>query len=333
MSSLRLIIALPLAALALYVGSARTGESYVATAAKAPQAQSSTQSSTQLASKTSVTTKRAQRGWSYDWPVKPFDRPHPVRGYFDDPRVTPDFSGRGFHFGIDISLPFNTAVFAIQAGRVSFINKWAVAIRSGSRTLEYWHIVPVVRDGQWVSRHTLLGRTKGIFNHVHLSESLNRRYVNPLRSGGIGPFADHTAPDTDRLSFRRRGGAALSGSVHGRVDIVADSFDTVTDVKPRPWPVTPSLLRWRIFRGGRVVVAWQVAHDFRSRFLRPSEFDRIYARGTRMNHPGWPGHYCFYLAHGWRSGSLPNGEYRLQVAASDVRGNLGLSLFSFTIAN
>ena len=45
----------------------------------------------------------AARG--YGWPLRPFDRPHPVRGYFDDPRVE---YGSGehslaFHFGIDIS--------------------------------------------------------------------------------------------------------------------------------------------------------------------------------------------------------------------------------------
>jgi hypothetical protein len=52
-----------------------------------------------------------------------------------------------------------------------------------------------------------------------------------------------------------------------------------------------------------------------------------------MNHPGWPGYYCLYLTHGWHSASLPNGSYRLEVAAGDIRGNRGISIFSFTVAN
>jgi hypothetical protein len=104
-------------------------------------------------------------------------------------------------------------------------------------------------------------------------------------------------------------------------------------VTPKPWPVTPALLRWRIFRSGRVVVGWQLALDFRSRVLKPSQFSGIYAPGTRMNHPGWPGYYSLYLAHGWSSASLPNGSYRLQVRASDIRGNSSLTIFPFRIAN
>ena len=56
---------------------------------------------------------------SYPWPVKPFDRQHPVRGNFGDPRTlfnTPPttdgaLTGGGsfqFHFGVDISAPDGT---------------------------------------------------------------------------------------------------------------------------------------------------------------------------------------------------------------------------------
>jgi hypothetical protein len=278
------------------------------------------------------TNRNQKRAWSYDWPIKPFKRPHPVRGYFDDPRIALDLTG-SFHFGVDIGAPFNTRVYAIRAGRVRMRNRWAVAIISGNQRFEYWHIVPVVREGQWVRRHALLGKTKGIFNHVHLSDFVNGRVVNPLRPGGIGPFADHTAPTTDRLSFRRAGGRIVSGAVHGKVDILVDSYDTVPEINPSPWPVTPALLRWRILEEGQVVVRWHVGHDFRSQLYANSQFHYYYARGTRMNHPGWPGHYCFYLAHGWRSAGLPNGSYVLEVAAADVRGNSGVSTFDFTIAN
>src|SRR5205085_7796364 len=58
---------------------------------------------------------------SYPWPLKPFDRPHPVRGNFDDPRV--DFVGdelaSNFHFGVDISAADGTAVYAVAPGIAS----------------------------------------------------------------------------------------------------------------------------------------------------------------------------------------------------------------------
>jgi len=335
MTALRLLIALPLALSALAAGIQTRDAAPAATVAHMLRAERGWTSSQQGLAPRSMRSTRARHGrrWSYDWPVKPFDRPHPARGYFNDPRIVPGIS-YSFHFGVDIGIPsFNTPVYAIRAGRVHMRNRWAVSITSGNQRFEYWHIVPVVHEGQLVNRHTLLGKTKGIFNHVHLSEFVDGRVVNPLRPGGIGPYLDRTAPTTDRLSFRRAGGGIVDGAVHGTVAIVADSYDTVPEVTPKPWPVTPALLKWRILRAGRVVVRWQVAHDFRSQLNANGRFHSIYARGTRMNHPGWPGHYCFYLAKAWSSANLRNGSYMLEVAASDVQGNSALSLFDFEIAN
>ena len=42
---------------------------------------------------------------AYGWPIKPFDRQHPVRGFFGDPRISNHGRSRQFHFGIDISAP------------------------------------------------------------------------------------------------------------------------------------------------------------------------------------------------------------------------------------
>ena len=39
----------------------------------------------------------------YSGPLKPFDQAHPVRGYFNDPRISG--KSRAFHFGIDIAAP------------------------------------------------------------------------------------------------------------------------------------------------------------------------------------------------------------------------------------
>jgi len=54
------------------------------------------------------------RAVPYGWPVEPFDRQHPVRGYFSDPR---DGEKRStFHFGIDVAVPDGTPVFSVEAG-------------------------------------------------------------------------------------------------------------------------------------------------------------------------------------------------------------------------
>src|SRR5436305_11823989 len=38
---------------------------------------------------------------AYGWPVKPFERQHPLRAFLNDPRIGAR-GGRAFHFGIDI---------------------------------------------------------------------------------------------------------------------------------------------------------------------------------------------------------------------------------------
>ena len=283
-----------------------------------------------------IPSRASQTRYSYDWPIKPFRQQHVVRAYIDDPRIPRDLSAHNFHIGVDIGCPAGTPVYAIEAGtarRSHGANATVVEIYSADRSLSYWHIRPAVRDWQHVQRHTLVGWTLWNFNHVHLSERDAKGYVNPLRPGGLGPFADHTIPRTIRVSFRAGAVRHDPQKLSGRFDIVADAVDLDPGVSPQPWAVTPSLLRWRILRNGRVVVPWQTGPDFRTRVLTPDQFASVYAPGTRANHRGQPGFFSFYLAHGWSSKSLANGSYRLEVEASDIRGNTGLSLFAITIAN
>jgi peptidase M23-like protein len=265
------------------------------------------------------------RAASYHWPVAPFDRQHPVRGYFSDPR---DGAKRStFHFGIDIAVPDGTPVHAVEAGTVHLEGKRNVAVLSGDgrRAFGYWHIVPSVQHRQWVGQHALLGRVARTWGHVHFAERIGGEYVNPLRPGGLGPYTDPSSPRIERIVVSRRGKELDSDHVTGAVDLIVEAFDRPALRVPDPrWvdmPVAPALVRWRIVRFGKAVVPWTTSADFRSTLPPARLFPRVYAPGSRQNHPRRPGVLRFYLARRWRSGAHANGEYRLDVAVSDVEGN------------
>ena len=67
-----------------------------------------------------VAATRSASPSTYGWPVKPFHAQHPVRGFFGDPRIgmTPSGMTHTFHFGIDISCPDGTPVYATMSGTV-----------------------------------------------------------------------------------------------------------------------------------------------------------------------------------------------------------------------
>ncbi len=263
---------------------------------------------------------------SYGWPLKPFNRQHPVRGYLNDPR-----NGNGaksFHFGIDISAPDGTAVYAVEAGEVfNKHGRHALAVKGATRTFGYWHVVPVVRNRQHVDAHQLLGHIVRGEGHVHFAERQRGEYLNPLRPGGIGPYVDRTPPTVSSVEFLRNGRAVAADALTGRVDIVVEAFDTTPLLVPQPWsrePVTPALIRWSIARGSRRVIALRTAADSLRTKLPERLYDSIYAPGTRQNHARDPGHYRFYLAHGFNTSRLPAGPWRLRIEAGDTRGNLAV---------
>src|SRR4249920_248467 len=102
--------------------------------------------------------------YTYAWPVKPFRAQHPVRGFFGDPRIANDGESRQFHFGIDISAPNGTPVYATLSGRVWIhpLHDTTVEIVDGSGTeFSYWHVVPSVRGGEHVTAYeTVIGHVK-----------------------------------------------------------------------------------------------------------------------------------------------------------------------------
>jgi Peptidase family M23 len=271
---------------------------------------------------------------SYSWPLQPFDHVHPVRAYFNDPRISGD--SRAFHFGIDISAPNGTPVYAVEAGKVHIEDPRAISVATGDDAFGYWHVVPAVQHHQRVAKHQLLGHVDAPWLHVHFAERRSGSYRNPLRAGALTPWHDDTHPAVTRITFSRDGVEVLPAAVSGAVDVIAEAHDPPPIAVPAPWnglPVTPAKLRWRVLHQGTVARRWHTPVDFAQTLLPQSAFSRIYAPGTRQNHAGEPGRYRFYLAHTWSTTVLPDGNYVLEAEASDLAGNTGSLARSFTIAN
>jgi hypothetical protein len=276
---------------------------------------------------------------SYPWPLKPFNRQHAIRGFFNDPRE--DFAGaepsNSFHFGVDISAADGAPVYAVEGGRATRPAGAVTVTTDGGRDFGYWHVDPVVEQGEHVVAGQLIGHVKPGWGHVHFAENVNGVYLNPLRPGGLTPYTDTTSPTVSAVTVTRAGKPVDPAHVTGVVSLTCDAYDVPTLAPPAPWQdtrVTPALIRWRIYRvDGRPATRWKTAIDFRLGLLQNVLYNLVYAPGTRQNRAGRPGRYVFYLREGWSSARLPNGEYRLKVGAWDTRGNSAFGSLPFTIAN
>lgn len=278
--------------------------------------------------------------FAYGWPVAPFNAQHAIRGAFDDPRIGAGPAGlaeRSFHFGVDIVAPDGTAVYAVAPGTV-FLYPDAVAVHEpDGHDFSYWHIDPVVPEHSEVDKGELLGYVRAGWGHVHFAESDGLTYLNPLRPGGLEPYADWTTPVVGPIALSTSTGGPLPAEdAYGRINLSVDAYDVPPLVPPAPWQDarwTPALVRWRLVHNGDEVLPWRTAADFRTTWLPPVEYDRIYAPGTNQNHPWEPGRYVFWLAQGLDTAELANGEYQIEVAAEDTRGNTGSASLAFDVQN
>lgn len=271
---------------------------------------------------------------SYSWPLEPFDRAHPVRAYFNDPRISG--SSRAFHFGVDISAPNGTPVYAVAGGTVHLEDARAISVAASGVDFGYWHVVPAVGHLQRVVRHQLLGHVDAPWLHVHFAERRGGVYRNPLRKAGLTPWHDTTRPAVTAISFLVDGHELSPKLVRGAVDVVAEAHDVPPIPVPAPWnglPVTPARIRWRVLRNGNVIRKWHTPVDFTKGLIPQSRFASIYAPGTTQNHAGEPARYRFFLAHTWSTHLLADGDYVLEVEASDLAGNTGARSQAFTVAN
>jgi len=298
-------------------------------AGQAPNASGSETAGAAFSQTRSVAHRHSVRP-GYGWPVKPFNRQHPVRAYLDDPR-NGHGDAKSFHFGVDISAPNGSPVYAVAAGEV-FVTRGrkAVAVRGAASTFGYWHVKPAVRNHQIVGLHQLLGYIvdEGGGAHVHFAErgGTHNEYLNPLRPGALGPYVDRTPPTVLSIEFLRNGREVDANALSGRIDIVAEVVDTTPLTVPAPWshlPVTAAQIRWGITN----VLAPRTVIDA-DHMLPGKAYDSIFAPGTVQNWVGKPGHYRYYLARGFRASRLPAGTRRLRIQATDTRGNRSVASVS-----
>ena len=272
--------------------------------------------------------------------MKPFRKPHAIRGSYSDPRFHLDAEGAlsSFHFGVDIAVPDGTAVYAVEAGRVVDRRGSAVTVlRHSGRGFGYWHIKPVVRRGQHVHKHQLLGHVIKGWGHVHFAEAFRGQYRNPLRKGGLTPFYDRTIPTVASVVLLGADGAPVSPAhVDGSISIEANVYDTPPIAPRPPWQVArlaPESIWWELRRSSGALVQSDLAVYF-GLGLPPNDlYNWIYAPGTYQNKPFRPGNYAFWLAHGFDTTDLPDGTYTLGVYASDTRGNIGSRTVDLAIDN
>jgi peptidase M23-like protein len=254
---------------------------------------------------------------AYDWPVRPFERAHPVRGGLNDPR-----GGRSFHFGVDITARDGTPVYAVAPGRAR-VRGNAVTVDSGCRSFAYWHVVPLVQSGRWVRRHQRLGRVQRPYAHVHFAEHDGRGYVDPTRPGraGLRPYWDRTRPVIERVARTSGGG------------LFVQTHDLPAIRSPRPWRrfrVTPARIGWRLITaGGREVRPFRWAY-LGHRKLADRRYASVFAPGTRENRPGRPGVYRFWLT---RRLAVPAGRYLVRVTVLDRHGNTSRRSVRIVVGN
>jgi hypothetical protein len=299
---------------------------------------------------------------AYSWPFKPFNKQHPIRGFFGDPRtvfgngvLSGGFDGPGFfsfHQGVDISAPNGTPVYPVMSGVAHYLgaatlNVNAGMVRGTDVTFQYFHITPVVGEGQQViARKTVLGYVQPPYGHVHITEIDGTHAVNPLQRGHLEPYVDRTRPTIRTTVFSNAAGAIETPlGLCGRVQIAVDAFDRQPVPVPGSFhdlPVAPALVQWSVSRlNGKVVIPLRTAADFRQTLPPNSRFSDVYAKGTYENSPRFgpqqytamPGRYLFLLAPAFDTTSLANGAYELTVRVADIRNNRAVQTDRFSVLN
>ena len=283
---------------------------------------------------------------AYSWPFKPFNRQHPIRGFFGDPRTVYEdgilsgaFDGPGFfsfHQGVDISAPDGTPIYASENGTAHYLGAATLNIVTDHDVVfQYFHIVTVVGEGQQViARKTILGYVQPPYGHVHITEIDGTKVVNPLQPGHLAPYKDFTKPVIRNIVIRDQTGEVQTPlGMCGRIELDVDAYDTPPVAVPGKFqglPVAPSLVQWTVTNlHGAAVVPWRTAADFRATLPSNAHFWDTYAKGDYQNAPrfgkravhldGRP--LPVQLARSYDTTALANGVYVLTVLVGDGHGH------------
>jgi hypothetical protein len=255
-------------------------------------------------------------GAEIGWPLAPFHRQHPLRAGLNELRPA------SLHVGVDIQARDGQPVYAVQPGLARVLAASGPDARVQVGNYVYWHIVPSVAPGNWVTPFTtVLGHVMPGYGHVAFSEVDYRgNYANPLRPGGsvLLPYRNQAPPVIGRPTVRRDG------------EVIVAAYSPQSFVR-RTTYVTPVLapagLAYRLSSTAGVSMT-PLEWAFRGTHLLPwSDRSLIYAPGA---HP--PGYGCFAtqsmciprwiyrLAGGLAPAlpvGLPPGRYRLTIYAWD----------------
>lgn len=201
------------------------------------------------------------------------------------------------HVGVDIQARDGARVFAIQPGRARILQARGIDARVQVGRFIYWHIVPHVRNGQWVVPYrTLVGTVQTHLGHLHLSEVLgSEHFLNPLRPGGriLSPYVDRAGPVIGLPEIR------WDGAVNIR------AYDPQTFVRRTTYPtpvLAPAALAYRVFTlAGRPIGPLRFALRG-SQHYPVSAISRVYTPDARGG-----GYLCF----AYHPRCTPNWHYRL----------------------
>jgi hypothetical protein len=287
----------------------------------------------------------ATSAYAYNWPIKPFDCQHPIRGAFGDPRTMAldqpfgvtapaDTGSYSFHSGVDIVAKPGTAVYPVVSGVVFRAGLHGIIVHTGDgRSFQYWHLLSNVRLGEQVdAERTVLGWIEKPFDHVHLTEIDHHQVQNPLAPGHLEPYADHTTPHAIGLDFSDGSSPHLTqgGLLEPTDELAIEAVDQPAMPVPGPWaglPQTPAVVEWRLRAAGQAWSDWNVAVDVRNTEPPKGQFWNVYTAGTYQNFPvfdhrlcqGVAGRYLFRV--GLDPSLLQPGSYELEARVADIRGN------------
>jgi hypothetical protein len=267
------------------------------------------------------------------WPLAPFHAQHALRAGLNEQRAT------SFHHGIDIQAYDGTAVYAIQPGRAHIIQATGDDSRVQVANFIYWHIRPLVREGQLIAPYRqVVGTITAGHGHLHLSEvDAAGRYLNPLRPGGraLEPWQDSQRPvlDTPRL--------APTGEVTLRVFDPQSIHVKTTYETPI---IAPAAVAYRIFdeHGARLGPLHWSLRGSQNLEWSAQRAAAIYAAGSHPVNAWCFEHqavcrpdYIYVLAGGLTPSltglNLPAGRYRLAAYAWDWAGNASARDVWFTV--